>query len=213
MWYHGLRKPSAPGASDMRFRIGLASSEDGVRWTRENEGRPVLDLGPKGAFDDIQVANPAVIRDNDGYRMWYSAYSEQTGHTIGMAESPDGIHWTKFRGGKPVEGLLRWVLGPAVYRLGQEYLMLYSREDLEEHAELHAWYVAAAASRDGFHWRILNDGKPIAGWTQEPPKAGGVHHPTSLVPEGSSLRYWYTENLAPGVFRIAAGRLERQAGK
>ena len=131
------------------MRIGLAVSDDGAHWRRENGGKPVLDLGPVGSTDDMQVMHPSVIREEGGYRMWYAANGTKLSHSMGMATSPDGVHWTKHRDGAPLEGLGHRVTGPAVYKHGDEYLLLYTREAPSEAG----WIICAAVSRDGFHWK------------------------------------------------------------
>ncbi len=220
MWYCGLRKPATepPGENwpgvipegwEPRLRIGLATSRDGIHWERQNDGRPVLDLGPMGSTGDLQVMHPTVIREADGYRMWYASNSIGIPHTISMATSSDGIHWEKARDGRPVEGIGWYSTGPAVYAMGNEYLMLYSPEDLEENV----WIVRAAVSHDGFHWRVLNEGHNVGPPGEdlqfEGPRVaeeGSTFHPSSLVRQGSSLYFWYGEN-AGKTYRLAAGRL------
>ena len=39
-------------------------------WQRDVDG-PILSLGESGKFDDTHIFAPAVIRENDGYLMWY----------------------------------------------------------------------------------------------------------------------------------------------
>jgi len=221
MWYGGLQRPGTqpraenwegviPQGWECRIRIGLATSHDGIHWTRENGGKPVLDLGPIGSTGDLQIMHPTVLKEEDGYRMWYASNSISIPHTISMATSPDGIHWQKYRDGAPVLGLGWYVTGPAVYRQGDEYLMIYSREDLQQNV----WIISAAVSRDGFHWRVLNEGKSVADPGPHPPvsgprpaEEGSVHHPSGMIREGNCLRFWYTENPAQGAYRIGAGKL------
>ena len=228
MWYSGLMKPSGkpapaywkgkiPAGWEPRIRIGLATSTDGNHWERENDGKPVVDLGPPGATDDLQAMAPTVLKEGDGYRMWYASNSISIPHTISMATSEDGIHWTKANGGKPVEGLGWYITGPAVYRLADEYLMLYSR-DIPEPNEYGAkgWGVAAAVSRDGVHWRVLNKGKAVAHPGPLPPlpesgvragENGSTFHSSGMLRQGNALRFWYAENPASGAYRLAEGKL------
>ncbi len=44
----------------------------------EKHGRPIIDLGPKGAFDSVLVCLPCVVRDGDEYKLWYSGYDGST---------------------------------------------------------------------------------------------------------------------------------------
>jgi hypothetical protein len=225
MWYTGLRKPGTeprasnwegtiPAGWECRLRVGLATSTDGIHWERQNDGKPVIELGAIGSTGDLQVMYPTVVKEEDGYRMWYASNSITIPHTVSMATSPDGIRWTKHRSGAPVEGLGWYVTGPAVTRLGNEYLMLCSPEDLE----MNVWIVRAAVSRDGFNWDVLNQGKSVApagGDIQFEGKRvaeeGSTHHPSSAIRRGNDLLFWYTENAGQGKgYRIAAGKLAGQ---
>ena len=95
MWYAG---EDSQGAD----RIGMATSNDGVSWTKYS-GNPVLDLGPPGSWDGDSISDACVIKENGGYKMWYTgqtygATSADDVFKIGYATSPDGIHWTRDSG-------------------------------------------------------------------------------------------------------------------
>ncbi|MDE2019226.1 MAG: hypothetical protein KGJ13_02655 [Patescibacteria group bacterium] len=62
MWYSGWRgtlQPSTP------ISIGLATSSDGIHWSRY-AGNPVIVPGPPGSWDDLRVLAPDVIVRPDG---------------------------------------------------------------------------------------------------------------------------------------------------
>ncbi len=61
MWYFGFNQ--------IKFEIGLATSEDGVRWTKSPEN-PVLKAGKQGEWD-ANVFYPRVIKQDSVYRIWY----------------------------------------------------------------------------------------------------------------------------------------------
>ena len=65
-----------------------AESDDGVDWRRD--GRVCIDL----VGTERNIARPSVVRDVDGYRMWYW-YDAGEGYRIGYAESDDGLRWTR----------------------------------------------------------------------------------------------------------------------
>lgn len=56
-------------------------------------------LTPSGVgWDAVRVTDPSVIRTPDGYMMWFTGANTdrlQATRLIGLATSPDGIHWTK----------------------------------------------------------------------------------------------------------------------
>jgi beta-1,2-mannobiose phosphorylase / 1,2-beta-oligomannan phosphorylase len=58
--------------------IGIARSEDGVRWHR-HAGNPVISRGAPGDFDSINVYKPFVIVEGGLWRLWYNASSPRSG--------------------------------------------------------------------------------------------------------------------------------------
>lgn len=92
MWYEGIDT-----SNGYVYRVGYATSPDGVAWTKVPGSDPtgaVLGLGAKGAFDDAGVGVPNVVKDGALYRMWYEAFAKPS-YTIGYATSPDGLRWTR----------------------------------------------------------------------------------------------------------------------
>lgn len=73
-----------------RYHIKYAESKDGVIWQRN--GRVAIDY-----LDDNEVAisRPSVIRDVDGWKMWFSCRSAFSNYSIGYAESSDGKNWSR----------------------------------------------------------------------------------------------------------------------
>jgi predicted GH43/DUF377 family glycosyl hydrolase len=185
MWYTGMAR-TWHSSGFGHYRVGLATSTDGVRWKRANDGKPVLDVGPAGAPDEVQAATPSVVAKADGYRMWYAAWSPRHGHTICVARSRDGLRWERDNGGRPVEGLApAQAYGPAVHRVGGRYLMLYV-------ALKAAPGLYAAASNDGIRWTMLNGGKPVlTPGVAEDFDGRLVGHPF-LMRRGDRLLVWYT---------------------
>jgi predicted GH43/DUF377 family glycosyl hydrolase len=186
MWYTGMN--ALWGSSGFGFyRIGLATSRDGVHWTRSNGGKPVLDLGPVGSYDEVQVGTPSVLRVGDEYIMWYAAWSPKTQHTICVAKSQDGIHWERQNQGKPVSGLwVSYAYGPAVAKIGSYYLMLYM-------SSLHlAPGLYAAWSTDGLQWRGINDGSPILSPGQPGDFDDALAGHACLLHVRNHLKVWYT---------------------
>ncbi len=56
---------------------------------------PVLNPGPKGAWDQFGLGWPSIVKDGSEYRMYYSGRTRD-GYAIGFAFSTDGLHWTKY---------------------------------------------------------------------------------------------------------------------
>ena len=91
MWYNGI---------DMgwRIHIGLATSEDGIHWTKHAEN-PVLSPDPEIEWRSIAMYAPQVRKIEGRFLMLYTGlklgettYDFQNMKT-GLAVSQDGIHW------------------------------------------------------------------------------------------------------------------------
>ncbi len=77
--------------SDLNFKLGLATSPDGVNWTKQNGGN-ALNIPLQAGELDTQ-SYPTVLYENGIFKMWYEA-ATSSGTQIDYAESPDGINWT-----------------------------------------------------------------------------------------------------------------------
>jgi len=152
MWYGGY--------DGRHYRIGYATSPDGINWTKIDT---VLDNGPPGSWDDKHVWFPCVRIDGDIYKMWYQG-QDGSNYRIGYATSSDGINWIKyddpstsdppFTESDPVldRGLSgSWesvhVLGPEVVLINNEFIMFYGGCDTE-----YKFNVGSAKSTDGITW-------------------------------------------------------------
>ncbi len=123
MWYTaGLGWDSAGRKS--YYDIREATSPDGRVWLPEPG--PSIEL----ADGETNIANPAVLRDRDRWRMWYCNFVEG-GYRIGYAESADGRRWTRLdsdagiglsESGWDSEGLAY----PSVFSDAGRIYMLYS---------------------------------------------------------------------------------------
>lgn len=74
--------------------IELASSLDGIHFTRENGGVPVLPKGPD-AWDSCGVSHPDVLMYRDTLWMFYWGYNDCKYYCLGLAKSVDKFNWTK----------------------------------------------------------------------------------------------------------------------
>jgi hypothetical protein len=166
-----------PGINVAHWRIGVATSTDGVTFTRvagDQTGGAIVDNGADGKFDSYLTYRPFVLKDGATWRMWYNGSTRpfndcRIGATpsparladnrrIGYAESSDGLHWNKLYDGDG-EGGSVLPLGPAgsidaqqvgyvwVLKDGDQYKMYYSANDATN-----TWRVALAVSSDARHW-------------------------------------------------------------
>ncbi|HEX6686299.1 MAG TPA: hypothetical protein VF062_26240 [Candidatus Limnocylindrales bacterium] len=60
--------------------------------------------GSSTGFDGLHTCDPSVIRVRSTYYMYYGGLGrfENSRTSIGVAQSPDGIHWTRLNGGRPI---------------------------------------------------------------------------------------------------------------
>lgn len=98
MWYAGY--------NGVTVRGGLATSADGVQWSK-HPNNPVLKLGSAGAWDDHGVwPNGGIVRKDDEFYLLYSGASSSNSSqgALGLATSSDGVQWKKYAGNPVLEG-------------------------------------------------------------------------------------------------------------
>jgi hypothetical protein len=103
MWYSGWNSDlSSRGGGlgeKINFRIGYATSNDGIHWTKQPGSAgagAVLGLGSGQAADCQGASCPAVIKIGNVWRMYYEGYDGTTRRIL-SATSSDGMAWTKER--------------------------------------------------------------------------------------------------------------------
>ena len=145
LWYCGSRGEVA----DRVFHLGLATSNDGVRFTKHP-------ASPVYAFGDGRrsVLTPTLLRHPDGsvcredgrLRMWFAAtdFPSANGlHTLHETASVDGLSWTS-----PSAPLLENIYAPTVIKEGDAYHIWYTDVATEP------WTIRYAQSADGRNWEV-----------------------------------------------------------
>jgi predicted GH43/DUF377 family glycosyl hydrolase len=176
------------GYDGVNTRIGLATSPDGITWTK-HPNNPILNLGAGGTWDDVSLYTTSVLYRNNKWYMYYSGH-DGVNHRIGLATSPDGITWTKH----PNNPLLNlgaggtWddvhLYGMSVLYRNNKWYMYYSGHDGVNPR------IGLATSPDGITWTkhpnnpILNLG---AGGTWD---AGHVFKPKVLYRNNKWYMYY-----------------------
>jgi predicted GH43/DUF377 family glycosyl hydrolase len=180
MWYSG-----SAGTS---YQIGLATSNDGISWTKSGSN-PVLGPGPS-VWESDRVYFPTVLFIGGNYHMWYTG-DNGTNDRIGYATSPDGVTWIKSASNPVLDiGLPgSWdnnnVLTPVVIHDGSTYHMWYSGYNGS------TWRIGYATSSDGIVWNkyafnpVLDLGPP-GSWD-----GNHVYYP-SVIFDGATYHMWYS---------------------
>ena len=176
MWFVGMSRTQDPAIPyGFAEKIGLATSHDGVHWEIANGGRPVLDNGTQGTFDDSGLAHPFVLRVGQRFMLWYGGIDGRSGkdvgvgpphvrvEQIGLATSTDGVHWKRENNGAPVLKIgapdsidAVQATGCHIIRRGDEFVMWYGAYN-GKHT------IGLATSKDGIHWKKQNDGRSLPG--------------------------------------------------
>ncbi len=191
---------TCPGIRNTHWRIGVATSTDGLDFRRVpgdvDADDAVLGLGTTGAFDVVGVVTgepfdsylayrPFVLKDGATWRMWYNGSDKPfrcpgnaDERRIGYAESTDGVHWTKHYDGAGPGGSVLPVGGPGTFdeqQVGYVWVV-------KDGAEYRMYYSAADTQAN---WRIgLATSTDARTWTKHPGKlvSGAV---VDLGPAGS----------------------------
>jgi predicted GH43/DUF377 family glycosyl hydrolase len=139
------------GFDGRTWRTGLATSGDGLEWTK---GGVVLAPDPKTWEGDYIAANGSLLRRAGGWLYWYQAGPRETPQ-IGLARSTDGRSWTKHPA--PVVPLgprgswdERAMGDPYVVEMPPYLYMFYLGQDRAVRQRL-----GVARSRDGVVWEKL----------------------------------------------------------
>jgi predicted GH43/DUF377 family glycosyl hydrolase len=128
------------------------------------DAKPVLVNGSAGEWDENQVLAPHVIKNEDGYIMYYSGSDSKGKQQIGMATSSDGINWKKYNDPttsqpfaesdpvlKPEEKKWDsgWVHQPRVFETNNGWVMMYRGTKTVDGQSM---AIGIATSTDGIVW-------------------------------------------------------------
>jgi predicted GH43/DUF377 family glycosyl hydrolase len=132
-------------------RIGVAISADARLWRKE--ANVVLDRGLIGGWDEMGIGDPYVIGAGSSLYLFYVGMDRARRQRLGVAQSTDGVHWTKLLSNPILEmgpdgAFDENGLGePAVWASSGRYWMLYTGRDRHENRR-----IGLAESPDGVRW-------------------------------------------------------------
>jgi len=193
MWYEGARLK--PDGSCCKFGLGLATSLDGLSWTKY-AGNPIL---TSESSSMPYVSYPWVLMVRGQFKMWYACgvYAPYL-TAICLANSSDGIQWSQdatpvFRG---TEATTDWdggtVYSPNVIYDGKTYSMWYSSGN----SVGTKYQIGYATSPDGITWTRAS-GLPILGPTSSEAwdSYDSVDNQGMLQVGGSFMLYYSADQL------------------
>lgn len=181
MWYTGQDKKHS--------WIGMASSKDGIIWTRMS-ATPVV--SPDYRWEKKSIMCPHVLWDEatNVFKMWYSGGNQYEPDAIGYATSTDGLHWSKnpkpvFQGDKKNVWECNRVTACQVIPDKSGYLMFYIGFSDIDHAR-----IGIARSRDGITgWERFRE-NPIISPGKEKWDHDACYKPYAIF-NGKRWLLWY----------------------
>jgi predicted GH43/DUF377 family glycosyl hydrolase len=152
------------------------------------DGKPVVEPGSRGSWDERGVADPYAIRVNGVFYLYYLGQDRARRQRLGVARSTDGVTWEKLRTNPILElgeagAFDESGLGePAVWRSHGRYWMLYTGLANNMTRKL-----GLARSSDGVHWQKI----PDAVFAGTAPWMSKVICDPSVLVEGDEVRVWF----------------------
>lgn len=171
LWYYcrdrNFTKEAPPSLGT--GRVALARSRDGIKWERVNGpltlGSVLEPSTDRSDFDSLHVGVTDVFHAKDKYWMWYFGGDrspltfggkEIYGYRmrVGLAQSLDGVQWTKMRGLGPGGSLFdygenNWASWPNGFHDGDKFILFYTtvKGEMPVYFQTHVTY-----SKDGLTW-------------------------------------------------------------
>ena len=123
--------------------LGATLTED----NKDGDRRLAIDLGPVGSLDSAQAFSQTILREKEGFTMWYGGYDAENWRIL-RATSQNGITWEKqglaLNLGEAQEFDSMHMTYPYVLKDEKIYKIWYTAYDGKSH-----WRIGYADSQDG----------------------------------------------------------------
>lgn len=184
MWYYG-------DAGSAKKYVLYAESQDGINWVKHPT--PVLYPGTNGNWDAWAVHPGAILKENNLYKMYFTAYANQYDQWyIGIATSLDGINWSKKSNPILLSGT-GWefqISSNFILKHNSKYYLYYSGRDGTNN-----WKIGLAISSDGINFTKYS-GNPILE-NDFPWEGTGIFNPT-IFKENDTYKMIYMDAQGSG---------------
>ena len=193
LFYSGGPAGPRSGEDHVRYQIGLARSDDGVKFTKL--GRPLLKLGERDNFH----ATPALLRDGEGTLvktegMWHMVFCGNRADDVEHATSRDGIDWEK----DSRSPIYRRAYAPNLVQVGDEIRMYFIHKPPRKDWQAVPWEVHLATGRD-LHSLKPHAANPVLVVSQ-PWEKGALFYPY-VIKEGATWVMFYASYYQDASFK------------
>ena len=175
-----------------RYWVKYGESTDGINWTIQQA--PVL--SPTLSWEQEGISFPAIIIDDQVYKMWYGGRDSFGNWKIGYATSPDGKNWTKHLQNPIISPTQSWEVthigGSDVIKENGIYKMYYHGAPIWPPINL-----VYATSTDGINWEKPND-NPIATTNQTETKLSTP----DIIKDNQGNKLYYS-TIINGIWQIS----------
>ena len=153
LYYHAITRDPESWDGESGYRLGVASASHPLGPWMKHKDNPVIDVGPRGSWEDDWVACAAVLKEKDDeYYMWYNGNGK-----IGLATASHPLGpWTKYEG-NPIHDLYCYIGG--VVKVEGKYYM-YCEYPIDESSPDQGPFALLTAEKPQGPWTMY-EGNPV----------------------------------------------------
>jgi len=144
---------------------------------------PVFSGGGSGAWDEVIRERGYILKEKDGYHMWFTGYRKDKDDTLflGYASSPDGLNWTRYKHNPIFTG--SWIEDMMVVKSDSLYIMFAEGRGDTAHM---------LTSTDKIHWK--DNGSLKIQYTNGQPLTPGPYGTPTVWRENGTWYLFYERN-------------------